>query len=80
MWATRLSISTPRLHIVKQAIYRPFSASYSYSTTVAPSLRRLRTSSKMSSAEKPVEVLLVGLGSMGSVYAHILEKVSQGAM
>jgi hypothetical protein len=30
----------------------------------------------MSTGEKPVEVLLVGLGSMGSVYAHILEKVS----
>jgi hypothetical protein len=28
------------------------------------------------SSEKPVEVLLVGLGSMGSVYAYILEKVS----
>lgn len=25
---------------------------------------------------KPIEVLLVGLGSIGSVYAHILEKVS----
>lgn len=26
--------------------------------------------------ERPLEVLLVGLGSIGSVYAHILEKVS----
>jgi hypothetical protein len=27
------------------------------------------------SGDKPLEVLLVGLGSMGSVYAYILEKV-----
>jgi hypothetical protein len=27
------------------------------------------------SVDKPLEVLLVGLGSMGSIYAHILEKV-----
>jgi len=27
------------------------------------------------SVDQPLEVLLVGLGSMGSIYAHILEKV-----
>ena len=27
------------------------------------------------SVDKPLEILLVGLGSMGSIYAHILEKV-----
>jgi hypothetical protein len=37
-----------------------------------------RSSSTMASAssDKPLEVLLVGLGSIGSVYAHILERVS----
>jgi hypothetical protein len=28
------------------------------------------------SVDKPLEILLVGLGSMGSIYAHILEKVN----
>jgi hypothetical protein len=69
----------PALSFTAQTIRQTFSRAKlpfrSYLSVSSPQLSQARASSTMSS-EKPVEVLLVGLGSMGSVYAYILEKVS----
>lgn len=41
--------------------------------------RRKMSSTSLNGAQKPVEVLLVGLGSIGSIYAYLLEKASEGS-
>ena len=67
---TRLSAKTPRV----QHIFRQLSSSSR--VTLYPFRKQIsvRANSTMS-VDKPLEILLVGLGSMGSIYAHILEKV-----
>ena len=45
------------------------------SSPEAPIFHRL-SSMTASNGQQPIDILLIGLGSIGSVYAYILEKVT----